>query len=66
VVFINPETQTHELDVDLRLLGVGEDTPLRIHSTREGKREARGPRLRLRLPARDMVLVEGAMEGDFF
>jgi hypothetical protein len=59
VVLVNPEPETHELDVDLTpLIPAGRQPTIREVSTQGGERRHPSPQIRLQIAPLDMALVE--------
>ncbi|NOZ19876.1 MAG: hypothetical protein GXP25_02175 [Planctomycetes bacterium] len=59
VVFVNPETEPYELEVDLSpLIAKGKQPTLREVSTQGGERKHSSPKIKLTIPALDMFLLE--------
>lgn len=59
MVFVNPETEPHELTVDLSpLIPTRKSVRVREVSTQSGERKHDEPQIKLTLPALDMLLLE--------
>ena len=59
VVFVNPETEPHELEVDLSpLVPDAKRVVICETSTQRGRREHASPNVRLTIAPLDMLLVE--------
>ena len=59
IVFVNPQTEPDQLDVDLSpLIAPGKRSAIREVSTQGGERKHRSPTIGLTIPALDMLLLE--------
>jgi hypothetical protein len=59
VVFVNPETEPHQLDVELSPLIVKGTSPVILEvSTQGGQRQHSVPKISLTIPALDMLFLE--------
>jgi hypothetical protein len=58
VIFVNPEPEARDLDVDLRSAGIAYSTTVRIVSTTGGESRANGPATHVRVPALDLLMIE--------
>lgn len=59
VVFVNPELEVHELNVDLFPLIAGHMKPkIRVVSTQGGERKHTSPQVKMNIAPLDMLLLE--------